>query len=874
MNKTFFIVSVLLLLAVGARAQTVTADIRITEEGFPVIFGVAVTCDGLDSVFSVEPDSTGHFRMVVPRGRCVISALMLDDVCLDLQSDTTIALDLIVTPWPMHRDGYRSRREKDSTLHAREAALKADLYGTDTNRWPHRPNYATLAQEMEDDLFYRLPRWRTYNMDTVLYYLKFCYFCDSNEYDYLYYTIRQMEHRMGLEPDLRVKPPREPDGRWYCPMPEVPENWMDDTATDYGDLIARAREWSRGRALSLEPMGEKSLVYPKRKGLAFRMLMDGGLCSPTSVRVEEERFYYRCREYTWDGEPPDRVDEALDFALTKAELDTLARCIAALDTLTTNLVGEWPDIDGPTFEFEWVKDGNYRSVICYHPGKEEPIKTLFDYLIRLRMRHLYKVSFYLEDEFPGHKYFPAMSYTRGHRWLSFREAHRWKGEPTTHYVPKGKYTLSVEKPGYETYETELDVRGDMALDTIFLQHKRITLRARLHADWGFLYDSVALYVDGVDTAMLSPIDWMDQTVEYHSVPAASHCYFVGTDERVGGWYHSSPLFIGDSLLVTFDSLATGAGETPALHGGGKVPVVLMHLDHSRQPFHSKAEKDSTLKAEVLRWEKGGLYPFAELGALYYQDALLHYIPTWQTFPDAERLAYDALCHAYHHDTLQYGYLYYPIQHLVWKNWDLKKDSTIHKPVVDSTCYVPLPEELWEKKHYDDYDLLSPFREAKKESDYRRDILSPMGEPSLVYPQREKPTVRRFCCDHHSGYPRAMRIDGDTLYVKEMFCTLDQCDPFDTTIDFNHPCPDTIAVEKHALTVAEQQKLRQLLEAIDSAAYRALEGPGFMETLSPTLSVIEYVLDGRYHCFSAYQPYALPPVGALLEWVYGLMKNEK
>lgn len=854
MYKTFFIVSVLLLLAVGARAQTVTADIRITEEGFPVIFGVAVTCDGLDSVFSVEPDSTGHFRMVVPRGRCVISALMLDDVCLDLQSDTSIALDLIVTPWPMHRDGYRSRREKDSTLHAREALLKADLYGTDTNRWPYQPNYATLAQEMEADLFYRLPRWRTYSMDTVLYYLKFCYFCDSNEYDYLYYTIRQMEHRMGVEPDLRVKPPREPDGRWYCPMPEVPENWMDDTATDYGDLIARAREWSRGRALSLEPMGEKSLVYPKRKGLAFRMLMDGGLCSPTSVRVEEGRFYYRCREYTWDGEPPDRVDEALDFALTKAELDTLARCIAALDTLTTNLVGEWPDIDGPTFEFEWVKDGNYRSVICYHPGKEEPIKTLYDYLIRLRMRHLYKVSFYLEDEFPGHKYFSAESYTRGRRWLSFREAHRWKGEPTTHYVPKGKYTLSVEKPGYETIERKVDVKGDVMLDTLRMRHKRITLRLQLQTEnGGKLRGPVMMYVDGEDSPIVGDFDPIGQTVVFHDVPAACDYYLVEHVGRSGGWYHSQVSFV--RTWTEADTL-------------------MMRLDRSREDFSSRSRKDIHLNSIVRNRRLSGGNHDLELGELYYYDALLEDIPTWQTFPKADSLAYDCLRRVYHSDPLKYDYLYYPIEHLVWKNWDLKNDSTIRKPVVDSTCYMPMPEELWEKKHYDDYDLLSPFREAKKESDYRRDILSLMGEPSLVYPQREKPTVRRFCCDHHSGYPRAMRIDGDTLYVKEMFCTLDQCDPFDTTIDFNHPCPDTIAVEKHALTVAEQQTLRQLLEAIDSAVYRALEGPGFMETLSPTLSVIEYVLDGRYHCFSAYQPYALPPVGALLEWVNGLMKNEK
>ena len=39
-----------------------------------------------------------------------------------------------------------------------DVLLKADLYGTDTNRWPHQPNYASLAQMMEDDLFYRLPR--------------------------------------------------------------------------------------------------------------------------------------------------------------------------------------------------------------------------------------------------------------------------------------------------------------------------------------------------------------------------------------------------------------------------------------------------------------------------------------------------------------------------------------------------------------------------------------------------------------------------------------------------------------------------------------------------------------------------------------------
>ena len=840
----------MLLLAVGAKAQPVTADIRITEEGFPVIFGVAVTCDGLDSVFSVEPDSTGHFRMVVPRGRCVISALMLDDVCLDLQSDTSIALDLIVTPCPMHRDGYRSRREKDSTLHAREAALKADLYGMDTNRWPHRPNYATLAQMMEDDLFYRLPRWRTYSMDTVLYYLKFCYFCDRNEYDYLYYTIRQMERRMGLEPDRRVKPPREPDGRWYCPMPEVPENWMDDTATDYGDLIAHAREWSKGRALSLEPMGEKSLVYPKRKGPAFRMVMDGGLSTPTSVRVEEGRFYYRCREYTWDGEPPKRVDEALDFALTKAELDTMARCIAALDTLTTNLVGDWPGIDGPTFEFEWVKDGNYRSVICYHPGKEEPIKTLFDYLIRLRMRHLYKVSFYLEDEFPGHKYFSAESYTRGRRWLSSREAHRWKGEPTTHYVPKGKYTLSVEKPGYETIERTIDVKGDVMLDTLRMRHKRITLRLQLQTESGWpLTGPIGMYVDGVDSAIVGDFDPIGQTVVFHDVPAACDYYLVEHVGRSGGWYHSQVSFVRTWT------------ETDTL---------MMRFDRSREDFSSRSRKDIHLNGIVRNRRLSGGNHDLELGALYYYDALLEDIPTWQTFPKADSLAYDCLRRVYHSDPQQYGYLYYPIRHLVWKNWDLKNDSTIHKPVVDSTCYVPLPEELWEKKHYDDYDLLTPFREAQEESDSYRRHLATMQEPSLVFPQRVRPSFRWIGFSPVSGSTEIVRIDGDTLYVKEMFNTRDLYD----SADISQEWPDTVVVRKQALSTADQDALRRRLEVLAAEGYKGMVGPGPMPGCTDQgTAVFEYVLEGRYHRFEALYPDKMAAVKALMDWIEELKKEE-
>ena len=896
------------MLAVGARAQTVTADIRMTVDGFPPVFPVGVVCDAADSMFFVQPDTMGHFRLEVQRGFCMLSYMNCDDIWLDLQSDTSLDIQMIFTPWPLSR-GYHSRSEKDSALLARAAALRADLDGMDTNRWPYQPNYVTLAQEMEDDMFYVLPRWRTFSSDTVLFYLKYCYLKDRKTYDYLYYPICQLEHRLGLKHDRRVRKPKGPDGRWYVPMPEVGEDWLTDTLTDYGGLFGQAKLRSDYFKMDFASQGEPSLVYPRRKKPAVRMLVSGGLSNSTALRVEDGRFYYCTSELPWKQDPDHR--ERWNVKLTRGELDTLMRCVDTLlmaddkKALDINYA-----IDAPNIEFEYSGPDGYRNYICSSPHKHPLTAPLAKYLDTLWRRNVCLVSMPIHDAANGSDISTASIAIDGRNYHHLGGSGYFRGPKF--YLPKGRYTLRIECRGYETYETELDVRGDMALDTIFLQHKRITLRARLHADWGFLHDRVALYVDGVDTAMLSPIDWMDQTVEYHNVPAASHCYFVGADERVGGWYHSSPLFIGDSLLVTFDSLATGAGETPALHGGGKVPVVLMHLDHSRQPFHSKAEKDSTLKAEVqalsahstttppgrspspnLGEEPDSLVvPFnsspklgevaagtadggvcEKLGTLYYQDALLHYIPTWQTFPDAERLAYDALRHAYHHDTLQYGYLYYPITHLTTMGWGLRQDTSIHKPTLDSTCYVPMPEELLEKHRYSRVDMLTPFREAKEENDRYRKILGYMQESSLLVPQRRGTVVRWHYISHHGGSLYSTRIENDTIYDKEFFNTFDLTDPFDTTIDQNpEHYPDTLVVHKWALTDADKDTLKALLQSIDKEGYEDMVGQE--ATASPTLQYFEYVLDGQYRHFRTLRPDSLPPVDALLEWVYGLMKNEK
>lgn len=469
MKRVFFFLAILFFATVE-QAQNVTADIQVTEEGSPVPFGVVVTCDGLDSLFVVEPDSTGHFRMVVPRGLCMITGVLQDcgDIYLDLQRDTSILLNLTFLPWPPQRDLYRSRREKDSTLHAREAALKRDLDGMDTNCWPYHPNYVTLAQEMEDDLFYRLPRWRTYSPDTVLHYMKLCYMRAPEEYEYYYYTIRQMEYRLGLEPDRRVREPRKPDGRWYVPAPEVPDGWVEDTVTNYGGIFEHA--WSRSGYIKNDfgPQGEPSLAYPRRKKPAVRMLVYGGLSNSTALRVEDGRFYYCSTDKPWEIEEA-HYRERWSVKLTKGELDTLWRCV---DTLLTagdsSFLNANYAIDAPIIVIEYSDANGYRQYTCGIPEKHPLSAPLAKYLDTLWRRNVCQLVVPIYDADSG------VEISWGHLILDSRNYHHdggtgYIGGLPRVFVPKGKYTLRVKCIGYESYEQEINVKGDMTLEAIRLR---------------------------------------------------------------------------------------------------------------------------------------------------------------------------------------------------------------------------------------------------------------------------------------------------------------------------------------------------------------------------------------------------------------------
>lgn len=464
-------------------AQRVRFDVRLidAEDGQPITISsiphpVYIACDALDSVIRLETDSACRVQTELPVGRCIVWPLYYNEIVFDLRGDTLLDLHVIS---PFYNDGhrylYRSRHFKDSTLRADEAELLANLNAKDTV-YPYKPNYATLADLYEADLFYPLPRWRTFNNDTVLKHLKYCYHKDPKEYEYLYYTISQLEHRMGLPHDKRVRPPRQPDRSWYQPAPELKEGWQTDSMTCYGCRYESARMHNRFDLKVFGPMDEWSLIYPRPKHRVVRLSMDGGLSTPMVMRIEDGRYYYRQRSYTFERGDKPRLDRSFDFGLTAEELDTIEMYLAAFDTIASgSVLGPGPYIDGATFHLEIADTDGYRDYYFYHPDKVPSVAPLAAYLDSLWERHVCRVTFRLVDDETGEETSLVRTELKGHRWFDATSPD-WYGK-TRLAMPKGHYTFSIKSERgrwhieYKTVVLHLDVQGDLDLGDIRL-HRR------------------------------------------------------------------------------------------------------------------------------------------------------------------------------------------------------------------------------------------------------------------------------------------------------------------------------------------------------------------------------------------------------------------
>lgn len=482
MSKRLTLALLTLAIACNVFAQRVTLDARLieAESGLPISpipWRVSIACDALDTLLSFETDSTCRLHVDLPAGRCIVCPFSYPEICLDLRSDTSFKLH-VSAPWFSYdsRYLYRSRRVKDSTLRAEETELLANLNAKDTV-WPYKPNYVYLADLYEADLFYPLPRWRTFSNDTVLKHLKYCYRKDPKEYEYLYYSICQLEHRMGLPHDRRVRPPRQPDRSWYQPMPELKEDWQADSMTCYGCRYEMARMHNRFDSKVFGPMDEWSLVYPRPKHRMVRLSMEGGLSTPNTMRIEDGRYYYRQRDYTFERGDKPCLDRSLDFDLTAEELDTIAIYLAAFDTIASgSVLGPGPYIDGATFHLEIADTDGYRDYYFYHPGMVAAMAPLDAYLDSLWGRHVCWVTFRLVDDETGEETSLVRTTLKGKHWFDATSPH-WYGK-TRMAMPKGRYTLRIwSERGrwcteYKTVVLHLNVQGDTDLGDIRLHRRK------------------------------------------------------------------------------------------------------------------------------------------------------------------------------------------------------------------------------------------------------------------------------------------------------------------------------------------------------------------------------------------------------------------
>lgn len=839
----------------AALGQTARVEGRIVgTDGNLIHFNTTATiiCDALDSALTVDLDTSGHFVANLPTGRCMLCVPYFSSVLLDIVADTIIdPIELEYAYYYYDTDRWESRHRKDSVLRAHEAELKADLHYYDTTwpEWVEREyNYHRLAYLYDHDMHYPLPQWRTFSRDTALHYLRYCHRQNPERYDYLYYPIRQLEHCLGLPADPAVRPPKAPDERFFVPMPEPTADWLTDTTTSYMSLFESARNRSEIYRSDFAPLGEKSLVYPRRKKTAVRVLVYGGMNNTTAMRIEDGRFHYVTCDRPWamDTASPSEFIR-WSVKLTRAERVTLARC---LDTLRQggdqyNLDNSMM-IDAPNIEIELADPDGYRCYLCNNPDKHPltvPLDRFLDSLWRRNTRPL-SIAAIVDDS--NNKALPFATVTVTGKDIRTDRRH-YSGRDRFR-LPEGKYTVRIEHEGFEPQEYTVRLRDSLRLDTVRLEHRSIDIHVDIEQPGGGMIEGpLLLYVNGVDTAIreeepaprISPDGYR---ATFRHVPAGNWCFLVEDHARVGGHYHSNLLRIGDTL------------DHP--------DEITMTLDHSRRPFRTKREKDSVLRAEVQFMKHSPDYGDYSVGKEYYYDHLLRVIPSWCTFDSACFEARRYLTRAYHSEP-DLHYLYYPIRQMEFLDDSHERpyDTTIQPPLPDSNAYIPL--RVHEYIHHSFDDILTRLEESDQLSGRYANFLKPMDERTLLTPRRRGPVLRVVSSDSHHSERYSLRIENDTLYDKKLYNLLQDQDPFDASLR-DSVFADTLVVRQRPLTAAERDSLRVLLRAVDEQNYSGTVG--YPESFHSIPYLFEYVLDGQFHYFTSFTTREDTPLERLKQWL--------
>ena len=297
-----------------------------------------------------------------------------------LIGDTLYHSDSVTLFLDHSRRPFRSKHEKDSVLRAEVQFMK------------HSPDYGDYSVGKEyyyDHLLRVIPSWCTFDSACLeaRRYLTRAYHSEPDLH-YLYYPIRQLEYLdddRNRSSDTTIHPPLSDTGA-YIPLPA-----RENMVYNFNDILSPLEEanlLSARYAYFLAPMGEHSLLIPRRQGPALRVVSSDSHHSELySLRIENDTLYDKKLYNLLQDQDP--FDESLwdsTFAdtlvvrqrpLTAAERDTLRVLLRAVDEqYYSGTVGYPESFHSIPYLFEYILDGQFHYFTSFTTRKDTPLEQL------------------------------------------------------------------------------------------------------------------------------------------------------------------------------------------------------------------------------------------------------------------------------------------------------------------------------------------------------------------------------------------------------------------------------------------------------------------------------------------------------------------
>ena len=365
---------------------------------------------------------------------------------------------------------------------------------------------------------------------------------------------------------------------------------------------------------------------------------------------------------------------------------------------------------------------------------------------------------------------------------------------------------------------------------------QVSFSARVHLPLA-VAPLFSLTVDGEDTVRYCRPD-STSTIRFDNIAIGSRCHLQLIE--LGLWFDYPVFTITADTHI--DSLV--------------MEMQKKSMSKYEDVFWTKVQKDTTLRNRAARWtrdvygwdtirfESGdwivGEPHSLKLARLYYADWIAP-LSLWRTWPQAADSAYRYCLLA----SEEHPFLYYPLRQLAQH---LGKTLVANPPgEPDRHTYFPqpeMPDGWWSDTTVD---LFTPWEQHENENACaRKYTLGNAGEESLCYPLADDGTVRYVVSDP-MGITTVYRVEGGQIHRIAIYGWSDN-----VRIEREYYSLTAGELDSVAMAVADFQRAGR---PADERGIYVIDGADFH---------LEYIVDGRYHCYFTSDGAVPPQFDALMK----------